>query len=81
MPVPVFSSVTVAPGTTLPDGSRTVPSTTEVSNCALAAKARQTTSVAIVESCFIPVAPVWFDNKQKVSRTGVRRLYRIVNSR
>src|SRR4029453_14518797 len=37
MPVPTFFSVTVAPGTTAPVESRTVPSTLAVSNCAYAA--------------------------------------------
>src|SRR5437588_630500 len=37
MPVAVFLSVTVAPGRTPPDESRTAPSTVDVSNCAKAA--------------------------------------------
>src|SRR5688500_16939695 len=56
----MLRSVTTAPGTTLPEGSRTVPSTTAVSNCAPANEARHATSIAILSKRCIQVDPSWF---------------------
>jgi hypothetical protein len=46
MPVATFFSVTLAPGTTAPEESRTVPRTVAVSNCAKASDGSSSSAAA-----------------------------------